>query len=174
MTLFDDRSVCPVCSTRLGSREVVAFPPFVANRREPSYLFSGAACHRSCVESHALGELAIRMCEEFLRHSRVGGARCRACHEEITEPSDSFRVAFMTSEEASPIFAYNFLAIHRTHFLCWEGAVQFRERMQAFLSSGAWSGEQLIFDPLPSWRWTDTDSARARGRVVAASPQKRK
>ena len=60
-------SKCPICGCVLTGKEgYVAFPAFVGDKDSPLRLFSDAALHKECFDSHPLAEEAQQLYEELL------------------------------------------------------------------------------------------------------------
>lgn len=150
--VFLGKTLCPICGIVLQKgEELVSFAPFVANRRDPLFRFSDAAFHRRCFEGEPLAEAALRRSEEVARRGAPRHRPCVVCGEEISVPDDHFGVGFLTEDTTSPVFEFNYLHLHRSHFARWERAAEFRRRIEIFQASDDWEGPTVTFDPLPSW-----------------------
>lgn len=83
--LIRGKTRCALCRRELLDirTDVVMFPPFVANRRSPLLVFHDAALHRTCVESHPLGQRVLQLAEQVPQRAPPGSHRCVARGEEI-------------------------------------------------------------------------------------------
>ena len=152
MAVFVPGMICPFCRKAISrSDDIIMFPPFVPNRRDPLYLFNDAVLHRACCEDHPLSKKATVCAEEARSHSRPGNRRCIVCNGDILDPDDYFSVGFLTDDSSSPAFAFNNLQLHRSHFLQWDRAAEFRQAVQQRQESEVWEGPKIIFDPMPRW-----------------------
>jgi hypothetical protein len=171
MALADAKKPCPLFGERLGTEEVTLFPPLVSNEVDPLYVFNDAAVHSRCLAVHALGQAALMAREAF--HDRSD--RCIVCGEALGQPpGDPFTTGMLTSDEASPVFQFNFVGLHRAHFVSWARACEFRDVLGAAVASPAWQGAQLEFDPAPSWRNQEGASQRRRQVVFVSRPEEEK
>lgn len=146
------KTPCPICGKPLQTGEdAVSFAPFVANRRDRLYRFSDAAFHRRCFDQDPLAQEALQRSEEVRKRGGPGHRRCVVCGEEILSPEEHFGTGFLTGDEANPVFEFNHLHLHRSHFDRWDRSAEFRRRIEAFQASEAWEGPMVRFDPMPSW-----------------------
>jgi hypothetical protein len=77
MALFIPGAICPICEKPIGSAsEIVMFPPFVANRLEPLFVFSDAVVHADCLAGHPLAAQAMKLREEAGRSSQPRNRVC--------------------------------------------------------------------------------------------------
>lgn len=147
-----EKTPCSTCGKPLmKGQEIVSFSPFVADQRDPLYRFSDAAFHRACFANEPLAEAAIRRSTEVRTRSGPGNRSCIVCDEQIVDPDEYFGVGFLTDDPSSPVFEFNYLQFHRSHFLQWDRAAEFRRLVEEFLSSSASEGPLIKFDPFPQW-----------------------
>lgn len=159
MTIFIEGMPCQICSNPINNRkDAVVFSSFVANHLDPLYFFSGAMFHRSCFEQHPLGKEARRREDEVFQHIGPGKRKCVVCREEITDWRDHFNTTFFTDDPSSPASEFNYIHIHLSHYEQWNRVADFERAMVQFLTSDAWDGPQLKFDPLPEWFSPESDS----------------
>jgi hypothetical protein len=145
-------SRCMICNRLLeDEHQVTSLPAFVSNRRDPLFRFNDAAFHRSCFSADPLAGAAAERSANVTRFGGPGYRRCVVCGEEVSDPDDHFGVGFLTDDRTSPVFEFNYLHLHRSHFAQWDRADYFRQRLQAFLASEAWEGPQVSFDASPQW-----------------------
>lgn len=143
---------CRFCGLPMeANEEIVLFAPFVANRRDPLFVISDGVFHRNCFKRHPLANQAIQRQENVLKLGGYERLRCIVCNERITNPDDYFCVGFLTDDIGKPIFKFNYLQFHLSHFTMWADAAEFQRLVTEFLSSDAWEGPQLKFAPLPIW-----------------------
>lgn len=153
MGIFIPGMICPLCGTQmLQSDQIVMFPPFVPNKRDPLHFFSDGVFHRACFEKHPLSDQATRYGDEALRRYRPEGRRCIVCSEEIRDPDDYFGAGYLTSDPASPAFVCNYIQFHRSHFGEWDRASEFYRAIEELMRSEVWDGPRVVFEPLPIWR----------------------
>lgn len=143
---------------------MIAFPPFVRNRKDPLFPLHDAAVHALCLERHPLAPAAM----EALRHASARPASCIVCKGAIDGDRPGFCTGLLSSAPESPIHRFNFLCVHLAHYESWVGAPEFEESVSAFLQSSDWDGPTLRFRPHPEWLAEPTEP-EARGpkqRVV--------
>jgi hypothetical protein len=131
--------------------EIVMFPPFVSNKRDPLYAFSDGIFHRACVGNDALLAQATKFANEARDRNLPMNRACVICRKLITEPEDYFGAGYLTSDEANPAFAFNFVQFHKRHFAEWKQASEFRSVIEWLVNSAAWDGPKVVFAPLPTW-----------------------
>ena len=153
MAIFTPGMTCPICRKQmLKTDEVVMFPPFVPNKRDPLYLFSDGVFHRACFDGHPLSEQATRYGNEASDRSSPRNRICVVCNQVITDPSDYFSAGYLTHDRASPAFAFNYVQFHRRHFEKWDQGSEFRRVITRLVGSKEWDGPRVIFEPLPTWQ----------------------
>ena len=146
------KSTCFICGRIMGKAdEIVIFPPFVPNLRSPIRPFSDAGVHRECLDNHPLGTAAGALLKTCLDQSGHERRRCLVCKEPILEPDDYFSTGLLVADSADPLFDFNFLQFHKSHFALWERSHEFRREVEAFQGSIRWEGARIAFDPLPHW-----------------------
>lgn len=146
---FSGKTPCAICGKPVhAADDPVLFPPFVQNRRDPLLVFSDAVVHQACLDAHPHGDDALRRVRQILAHTGPGKRRCEVCGEQITDPDDYFGTSYLAPDSA-PVSEFNYIQLHRTHFPQWERADDFRRAVDAYLSSDAWDGPTVVFDPLP-------------------------
>jgi hypothetical protein len=154
MTLLTPGTICPLCSRTIDAgEEVIGFSAFVANRLDPLYLFHDAAFHRDCFDKDPRSAAVLQRYEEVRCHGGPGNRQCVVCRQEVLDPQDAFSTSFLTDDPASPVFPYNYVFLHRSHFAQWTQAEDFRRCIEAFQSSPAWDGVRVVFEPFLSWKW---------------------
>lgn len=146
---FAGKSRCAVCGRVVeADAGPVLFPAFVTNSKDPLAAFHDAVVHESCLDRHPLGREALRRRDEVIARCAPAARRCVVCGQVITNPDDYFGTGYL-GPESSPVGAFNYLHLHRSHFLQWAGADEFRSRLAAYVESDEWNGPSVIFDPLP-------------------------
>lgn len=107
---------CPICGNVIDTgQEIVAFQAF-ASRTSPLWVFSDAALHKSCFDSHPLSGKALQIIKEHrenLQHI------CAVCREKVVKPDDYFATFRFTENETSPLYKYRYLEFHRHHLAEW-------------------------------------------------------
>jgi hypothetical protein len=146
------KTQCIICRINImEGDEFVALPPFLSNRRHPLYKFNDSAFHLKCLSRDPLADQALILSEEIREQGGPGHRLCVVCKEEILDPDDYFGVGFLTSERIGPLFEFNHLHFHKTHFNDWERSNEFRHKVLEFLASVDWEGPIVRFDPYPEW-----------------------
>jgi hypothetical protein len=124
---------------------VMLFSPFVLNTGDPLHIFSDAALHRDCVIKHPLGKKAIDMHEQVLQ--RLGDVKsrlCSACGQSITDPDDYFTTGYLVSDPVHPLFAFNFVQLHKSHLSGWPRTVELRRLLAEERRTGNWQGPDVL------------------------------
>ena len=153
MAVFTTGMRCPICGREMSSTdELVMSPPFVPNRRDPLSFVSDGVFHRACFEGHPLSAEATRYANDAEAHGQPDRRRCVVCGRLITDPDDYFGAGYVTSDEASPAYVFNFVQLHRSHFADWDWAEDFRRAIGELQSSDNWDGPMIVFEPFPTWR----------------------
>jgi hypothetical protein len=152
MAIFTPGMICPICGKRmLSMNEVVMFPPFVPNKRDLLYFFSDGVFHRACFDRHPLSEQATKYGNEARVQHLPQHRVCVVCRQVITDPEDYFGTGYITSDRASPAYAFNYVQFHKRHFKDWDRASEFRRVMEELFGSEDWDGPRIIFEPFPTW-----------------------
>lgn len=67
------KSRCTLCENSLEEKQdIVSFPAFVSNQRDPVWFFNDAAFHRECFVRHPLAQKAQTRLEELQMHLGPG------------------------------------------------------------------------------------------------------
>jgi hypothetical protein len=153
MALFFPGMTCPLCHKPMDSKnDVIMFSPFVANRRDPLYFFSDIVMHRACFDRHDLAEAALQRSHEVYKSSGPGNRRCVVCGNEITDPDDYFGAGHLADDATDPLWSFNYVQLHRSHFKQWERASEFQKLAEKMIASPRWDGPHIVFDPAPVWK----------------------
>lgn len=154
MALFVPGMACVLCQQSMQvSDDTVAFSPFVTNRADPLFVFSDAIVHRACFAQHPLSSAATHWHEETRTRTAPNRRICVACGEPIANPNEYFGTGLLTSAATSPLYAFNFIHLHRNHAPRWSGLDELRAHLAAAESSGEWRGATLVVaDGVPQWQ----------------------
>lgn len=154
MALFFPGMSCVFCHTPMqASDDTVTFPPFVSNRADPLFVFSDAVVHSACFVQHPLSSVATHWYAEARARTGPSQRICVVCGELITDPNDYFGTGLLTRVATSPLYAFNFIHLHRSHGPRWSGLEQLRVHLAEAESSGDWRGPTLaVADGAPQWR----------------------
>jgi hypothetical protein len=146
---FSGKTICAICGKPVHDTEdPVLFPPFVPNRRDLLLVFNDAVVHRACLEAHPRGDEAVHRIRQIQVQTGPGKRKCVVCSQQILDPDDYFGTAYL-APDGTRVGQFNYLHVHRSHFAQWERADDFRRAVEAYVSSDAWDGPTIVFDPLP-------------------------
>jgi len=102
--VFYSLSTCPICGNVLNeNEEVIGFPPFVLNTKDPLYLFNDHGCHKKCVLDHPYGNKAINLSNKFILETRPENRICKVSGQLINNPDYYFFTGLLTSDEKAPL-----------------------------------------------------------------------
>lgn len=147
MAIFVPGMICEICERPMTDAEgLIGFSPFVANPVDPLFMFSDGVFHRVCLERHPLGEDAMTW-HERVRRIKPAEGLCEVCHQRILSPDDYFGTGLVTRDEHDPLYAFNFIHLHRSHIASWPRLSDFANAMQEADDSGRWRGAKIVFDP---------------------------
>jgi hypothetical protein len=153
--VIKNRTACGICHRPLQDQDsIVSFPPFIANRCDPLYVFSDGAFHSACLDQSPLATSARQWSARFDERNRPDSRVCVVCSTQIAHPDDYFGTGVLSRDALEPIAKYNFVHIHLSHYSNWSFAADFRETVETFLMSSAWCGPRLEFVPSPRWKET--------------------
>ncbi len=146
MALYIPGMICALCGKPMNAGDdITGFSSFVANRKDPLFLFSDGVFHTACFQRHPLSDKAQRRWAETRSRIGPGGRICVVCHQAILNPDDYFTLGHLTDDPASPIYEFNFFQAHRRHLLVWEKYASMRSLVEEFQSSSAWDGPRAAF-----------------------------
>ncbi len=150
---------CQICGRPAGDGpDVVLFPPFVADAGDPLYRFNDGVFHRGCLESDPDGVRALSIIDAVLAAGRPDARVCAVCGEMIGDPDDYFGTGLLTTDPRSPLHAFNFMHLHRSHWTRWSRREEFRQALEEATRAG-WLGPEFVLeDGRP--RWTGKKSRR--------------
>lgn len=152
MAIFVPGIICQICGIQMiRNDEIIAFPPFVPNRRDPLHFFSDGVFHRRCFDKHPLSEQATIFGSIAGEQGLPQNRTCVVCGETIADPDDYFSTGYITSDRGNPAFNFNYLQFHRRHFEKWGQAAEFRHAIESLTNSMEWDGPRVAFTPLPAW-----------------------
>lgn len=150
------RTECVICGLVMAEGdEIVSFPAFVSNRRDPLFRFTDAAFHRSCLAQDPLGRRAMDRLQELSEHLGPGKRLCLVCGRAIVDPDDYVTFGHLTDEPSNPLFRWNYAQLHRSCIADWPQLHDVIEMLEAYERSGAWEGDVLarLIEDLKTFDW---------------------
>ena len=142
--LILNRTICPICGTTICSdQNAICFPAFVSNELDPLIGFSDTAFHKECILQHPLGHNAILMSDIMKHKSIPKNWQCDYCKQSITSPSDYFSFGYLTSNEADPLFAYNYVQLHQSCLAQWPKRLHVKQLLENLNDASRWKGKSL-------------------------------
>lgn len=147
MATYDETTPCKLCGHPLGRGEVIAFPPFVRNRKDPLFVFHDAAVHAGCLQQHPLSHAAIEARTRAVEWPKT----CAACNEAVRADEPVFCAGLLSSVPESGVHRFNFVCLHRAHYDLWSDAREFECRVGAWMQSTEWDGPKIEFRPKLAW-----------------------
>ncbi len=143
MALYVEGVRCAVCNKPVSKvQEMVLFPSFVANKKDPLYIFNDAVCHSHCFDSHPLSNSARTIYDKTVRMSKTHN--CVLCKNEIDRPDEYFCTGYIIDDESNPLFEYNFLQFHRSCLFNWSRFEEFRYLVEKYQISDKWEGLPIL------------------------------
>jgi hypothetical protein len=143
--LLRGKTRCRICSNVIEERDdVVLFPPFVLNEKNPLHELSDTACHSACVKEHPLGRIMLAAADEFLTHTGPGKRSCVVCGNEIRDPSDYLFIGYLADPSTDKLGMFNYSHLHKSHIRDWKQAQVFLSLAREAITAGEWSGEALL------------------------------
>lgn len=144
MAILIDGMECRLCSKPMNpEEETICFSAFVSNANDLLYSFSDACFHAACFLQHPLAEMALARHAEAVERLSPGHRTCAVCSNDITDPDDYFALGYLTSDEAEPVYAYQYLQLHRSHLADWPERLRVLTILQNFRDTKAWGGTGL-------------------------------
>lgn len=148
---FAGKSKCALCERIIAaSEDFTLFPAFVMNKLDPMARFSDVIVHCACLEMDDAGAEAVACRDEALARSSPSARICVVCKTVITEPDEYFGSGYL-APEITPVGRFNYIHLHRSHFPEWAHHEDFQRAIEEHVSSVAWDGPVVVFDPLPRW-----------------------
>ncbi len=148
MALFVDGMNCSLCTKpmRKSADKLIAFGPFIANPADPLFRLSDGIFHDDCARRDFPLDEALRW-HDKVRAIKPADRICVVCGELIRNPDDYFGTGILSRDDSDPLYAFNFIHLHRTHAGGWPRLGAFVESMQEAHATGRWTGADIIFDP---------------------------
>lgn len=170
VALYDERTTCVLCGQPLGSREVIAFPPFVRNRRDPLAILHDAAVHAACLRRHPRADAALAARSRAVLETPA----CVVCDRPIGSGEPAFRAGLLSSDEESALHRFDFVCLHPDCYKRWTDARDFELAVNEAMRSSDWEGPVIRFVPHPVWtaEVSETGEPGAKQRVVWRSGPK--
>lgn len=150
--VFANLTVCNICNRIIKQDdEIIGFPPFISNAKDPFYFFNDAAFHKTCLLNHSLGKKAISFIDRLYFKTKPENRKCDIGGGEIPSFSDFIFVPMLTSDATESVYKYNFMTINKRNIPNWPGRQKMLEDLKEYNSSGNWENplsskhlEQLI------------------------------
>ena len=144
--LILNQTKCVVCGTPiLAGQKSVSFPPFVGNELDPLYLFHDSVAHEECLRQHPLAESAISTVREMQDKTVPNNLLCVACLKPILAPDDYLPFGHLVSDDAHPLFSFNYAQFHRNCLAQWSNHGYVRDLLRSLQRSGKWKGHSLAW-----------------------------
>ncbi len=125
------------------SAEVLGFPAFIANKKDPLHLFSDGVFHRLCIDSHPLSdELACRY-EAWRAANRPAARICIASGAPITDPDDYIGLGFLVSSSTHELYPFNWAHFSRRAFNEWPQRSALIAAIEKLPESGEWDRDSV-------------------------------
>lgn len=129
---------CSACGLPMkDNNEVIGFPAFIANQRDPLYQFNDGVFHVHCLKSHALAETLFQRYEAWTAANLPKSRICRASGQLISDPEDYIGLGFLVESPVHELFPYNFAHFSQRALREWN----FRDRLVMALTRLAKSSE---------------------------------
>lgn len=162
--LIRGETTCPICGKVIEEGQPIrAFSAFVADATDELSFFSDAAFHEACFMRHPLSRKADHRWTELVRRTGPGNRFCGVCGREITDPDDYFATGYLTGDENSPLYPYNYTQFHRSHLRQWPQLRVLLHHLDQLQQSRSGWGPGL------EWLRRELESARGLG-VTVPSP----
>ncbi len=114
MSIFIVGMKCSLCNKSMEKKdELISFPAFVQNKRDPLYLFSDGTFHLDCFYEHPLSKIAYEMLEMYFIKTKPSEMICNICNKLITNPEHLFSLGYLTYEKTDQLFQYNYFHCHK-------------------------------------------------------------
>jgi hypothetical protein len=150
MALFiEGKSECPICGKPINKKEKrISFPAFVANAKDPLYIFNDETCHQVCVENHKLGHKAVEMADRFLKIFSPENRKCTIGGNAILSYDNFIGSSLLTSDETEELFEFNFMLFDKNNVSKWNKLNSFLEAASKFKNENKWGD-------LPGYNYLD-------------------
>jgi hypothetical protein len=119
------------------------FPPFVGNELDPLLPFSDAAFHADCVNAHPLAAPLYRRLNEIRANRPKGYPTCCICGLLITDPDHVVSLGYLTSDQAHPLYGFNFKWMHDSCIPDWPEREGLHEQLCLLRERGLWKGRAI-------------------------------
>lgn len=137
--VFLNQSQCSICHTIMYEHEkIIQFPAFTSNQKDPLYPFSDDSVHYSCLEKHPLYQKALAFRETILSKTRPENRICDIGGNKINQPENYLFIGLLTSDELSPLYAFNFMNIDIQNIPTWSKKEGFLSLLEQFSAEDQW------------------------------------
>ncbi len=77
------------------------------------------------------------------------------CGNEIGDPDEYFTLGFLTEDEKSPLFRFNYTQLHRSCIARWRDVLEVIQLLEECQASGLWGGSSLarLIEELQAHAW---------------------
>jgi hypothetical protein len=146
---------CPICGRQVTTAdELLRLGFLVADVVDPLFYLNESTVHAACVESHGLREEIVRASVG----AKVQARPCVVCMDDVSTTGPDLTLGYLTSQKASPLYRYSFLAIHNQHYDAWPDRPDFEKVMQAWFDDPRYRGSRLVFATGQPPRWSRSAS----------------
>ena len=131
--VFLNQSKCSICDTIMYEHEeIILFPAFTSNQKDPLYPFSDESLHYSCLGKHLLHQKALAFRETILSKTRPENRICDIGGNRIDQPENYLFIGLLTSDELNPLYAFNFMNIDIQNIPKWSKKEGFLSLLEQF------------------------------------------
>jgi len=137
--IFSGKSKCPLCNEIMYDYEdIVLFPPFVQNMKDPYYIFNDNGVHKKCLTASPLGARAMEYRDIVFYKTRPENRICDIGGNLITSMDDYIFTDLLTSDAKEDLHQFNFMTIDKNNLNKWVQRENFLITARKFLSDDKW------------------------------------
>lgn len=137
--IFQNQSECSICRALLYNHQnIIMFPAFISNTKDPVYLFNDAGVHYSCLEKHSLRSKVSAFLEKVTFKTRPENRICDIGGNIIDLPENYLFISLLTSDETDELYSFNFMNIDIRNLSKWVDKQNFVDAIEQFLKDEKW------------------------------------
>lgn len=137
--IIQNQSECPICHTILYDHQnIVMFPAFISNTKDPLYLFNDAGIHYSCLKKHSSGNKALGFMEKVMFKIKPENRICDIGKNMIDTPENHLFIDLLTSDEKEKLYSFNIMNIDIRNISMWPDRQDFIAAAEQFLVDEKW------------------------------------
>lgn len=134
MAILIKGMTCPLCNQLIaGNQAYRTFPHFVANANDPLFALTDAGVHISCFNRWPYNEKFLYHLEKSQRQLTLV-----TTHYSAAEVRDIIFWGLLTSDELDPLYAFNYIVLHKSEVPSWAQRERFMQVAGAYLDAGKW------------------------------------